>query len=172
MGARNASLAALLVAISALALLATGCGGDSSDASPGESGGPESLPLAKRPEIPIPEGLPPGKIEIEDLWEGDGAKAKRGDEVEIQYYGVHWKDGTEHANSWRYREDPTFTVGARTLLLGMNRALIGMREGGAREVLIPHNYVYYPGVPHQRLGRLEALVYRIYLLDIVGKPRS
>src|SRR6185437_10229733 len=95
-GARALCLIALVA--SALALAACG-GGGSSDASADSAGGPESLPLKSRPNIEPGRGLPPKKLVVKDLWEGDGAEAERGDQIKIQYYGVHWRDGAEHANS-------------------------------------------------------------------------
>ncbi len=98
--------------------------------------------------------------------QGSGAKAKRGDEVKIQYYGINWRTGALHSNSWLYKNIPVFTLGQRQLLRGLTLGILGMREGGSREVIIPHNLIYYPGVQHQELNPLEALIYKVYLVKV------
>lgn len=92
--------------------------------------------------------------------------AKKGDDVSLQYYCVIWEDGLEYANSWRYSRVPTFTLGSHRLLRGLDLAIPGMREGGGREVIVPNTLVYYPGVSHPRLGRLAALICKVYLVKV------
>jgi peptidylprolyl isomerase len=159
---------ALLIATILIGASITACGdSESPDAS---AKGPSSVGLrATRPPIPPPTGPPPEKLVIRDMQEGTGAEAQKGDKVKIQYYGTDWR-GNEHANSWRYSGIPVFTVGERRLLRGLNLALRGMREGGSREVHIPYNLVFYPGVRHITLTPLDGLIYKIYLVDVLGKP--
>lgn len=79
-----------------------------------------------------------------------------------------------HSNSWGYPSPPVFKLSKPhdpRLLRGLNLAVPGMKEGGSREVLIPHNLVYYPGVVHARLGTLDALRYRVYLVDVLPPPK-
>jgi FKBP-type peptidyl-prolyl cis-trans isomerase len=156
------SVAICVLAIAACAIAVSGCGDDSAEGS-----GPQSLPLKSRPKIEVPTGLPPKKLVVKDLWEGTGIKAQKGDKVRIQYYGVDWRSGLEHANSWRYARIPVFTLGEHRILRGMNQGIRGMKEGGAREILIPHNLVYYPGGNHIDLSPLDALIYRVYLVDVI-----
>jgi peptidylprolyl isomerase len=149
-----------------LAALATGCGGggDSEDAS--AKGATEGGLRATRPAIEIPPGLPSKKLVIRDMEVGTGAEAQKGDEVKIQYYGVDWRYGAEHANSWRYEHIPVFTLGSHQLLRGLNLTIRGMKEGGSREVIIPYTLVYYPGVHHRPLGPLDSLIYKVYLVKV------
>ncbi len=136
------------------------------------SGGPESLPLEAPPELGPGEGLPPKKVVVKDLWKGDGKEAHKGDRVKVQYYGVDWRNGFQHANSWNYEHIPVFTLGQHRLLRGLNQGIRGMKEGGAREILIPYNLVYYPNEHHVRLGPLDALIYRVYLVKVLGGSGS
>jgi peptidylprolyl isomerase len=146
-----------------LSVAAAGCGGGDGDATA------KAIPDSP-PHITVPEGLPPKRFIVKDLRKGTGTEAKKGDRVMIQYYGVHWDDGTEHANSWRYSHIPIFKLGSHRLLRGLNMAIPGMREGGSREVIIPHDYLYYPSVSsHQHQGILAALIYRVYLVKVLGK---
>jgi peptidylprolyl isomerase len=165
-------IAGLCVIVATLCLIVAtaGCGGGgggSPDASAKDSA--ESAIPSSPPEIPPGEGLPPKKLVVKDMHKGTGTEAKKGDEVKIQYYGVDWRYGSEHANSWRYSHIPVFTLGAHQLLRGLNRAIPGMKEGGSREVIIPYNLVYYPGGHHRPLGPLDALIYKVYLVKVLGK---
>lgn len=160
---RIVALPCVVMAILLVVTTVTGCGGSgSSDAS--------ARPIPdSAPHIDVPPGLPPKKLVVKDLREGTGKEAKKGDEVEIQYYGITWGSGTEHANSWHYSHPPVFTLGSHRILRGFNLAIPGMKEGGSREVIIPSNLVYYPGDPQPHLTRLDALIYKIYLVKILGK---
>jgi peptidylprolyl isomerase len=161
----------VLVATLGLLLVVSGCGGgDSSDASAGdsvESGIPDS-----KPKLEVPAGLPPKKLVVKDLFKGAGAEAKKGDEVSLHYYCIVWEDGVEYANSWNYPRVPRFVLGKHLLFRGLNLAVPGMREGGGREVLTPSTLVYYPEVSHPPIGRLGALVCKVYLVKILDKKRS
>lgn len=150
------------------AALVAGCGGsDSSDASAKEFYGLR----ATRPEIKLPVGLPPKKLVVRDMKKGTGKEAQKGDEIEIQYYGIQWRGG-EHANSWRYERVPNFILGSHRLLHGLNIGIQGMKEGGSREIIIPSTLVYYPGIEHHHLSRLDALVYKVYLVKVFKKKTA
>jgi peptidylprolyl isomerase len=169
MGLRGTKEAiAWLLSFAAIAVLATagvGCGGgNSSNATARDSDGP-AIPESA-PSIEVPEGLPPKKLVVKDLRQGTGAEAKKGDRVKIQYHGVTWGGGIEHANSWNYPSAPVFMLGSHRILRGFNLAIPGMREGGSREVIIPYNLVYYPGDQHGHLSLLDALIYKIYLVEV------
>jgi peptidylprolyl isomerase len=162
----------VLMAVTALcATLATaGCGSsDSPEASAKDS--TESGLRASPPEIEPGPGIPPKKLVVKDMQVGTGKEAKKGDEVKVQYYGVDWRSGVEHANSWNYTEIPVFELGSHRLLRGLNLAIPGMKEGGSREVTIPYNLVYYPGGHHRPLGPLDALIYKVYLVEVLDKGK-
>jgi hypothetical protein len=146
-----------------LVMLVAGCGG-SSDAS-AESGIPDSPP-----EVELPPNLPPKKLVVKDLSKGSGAMAEKGDEVALQYFCIDWASGTEYSNSWKYPSPPTFVLGEHIRLQrGLNLAVPGMREGGAREVQIPSTLLYYPGVPHSHVRRLDSLLCKVYLVEVIAK---
>jgi peptidylprolyl isomerase len=154
--------------LAGLCLIVAGCGGgDSSNAAAEDSEG--SIPTSP-PKVEVPAGLPPKKLVVKDLEKGAGAEAKKGDEVTLQYYCVIWENGVEYANSWTYNGPPAFVLGEHVRLLrGLNLAVPGMREGGDREVLIPSNLVFYPEVSHSHLGRLAALICKVYLVKVLNR---
>jgi peptidylprolyl isomerase len=166
-------VAGFSVLVAALGLLAgiAGCGGGgSSDASAQNAG--EPIPDS-RPKLEVPEGLPPKKLVVKELSKGTGAEAEKGDKVSLQYYCIVWENGAEYANSWRYPSVPTFVLGKHLLLRGLTLAVPGMKEGGGREVLIPNTLVYYPEISRSRppLGRLAALICKVYLVKVLDKKR-
>ncbi len=165
--------ARLCVAAAVLCLLAfaAGCGeDDSSDASAkdsAESGIPKSSPS-----VEVPEGPPPSKLVVKELSKGTGTEAKKGDKVALQYACIIWGDGAEYANSWNYSSIPTFVLGERARLLrGLNLAVPGMKEGGGREVLVPHTLLHYAGKPHSPVGPLDSVICKVYLVEVIGKKR-
>jgi peptidylprolyl isomerase len=166
-GTREYVLGAYLF-IAIICLLATigGCGGgDSSDTAAAETGIPDS-----QPKLEPPPGLPPNKLVAKDLIKGTGAEAKKGDKVALQYYCIIWGTGAEYANSWRYPSPPTFVLGEKLRLQpGLNLAVPGMKEGGGREVQVPAKLLFYPGTNHAPARRLEALLCKVYLVEVLGK---
>jgi peptidylprolyl isomerase len=155
-----------LVAIFCLSAITGGCGGgDSSDTAAAETGIPESPP-----KLELPPALPPNELVAKDLNKGNGTQAKKGDRVALQYYCIVWGSGVEYANSWRYPNPPTFVLGERLRLQpGLNLAVPGMKEGGGREVKIPAKLLYYPGTKHAPTRRLEALLCKVYLVNVLSK---
>jgi peptidylprolyl isomerase len=170
-GTTTRGLPGVVIMALLIAMAAAGCGGGGSSDASAKNSGDAAIPSSP-PNIEVPEGLPPKKLVIKDLHVGTGVEAKKGDRVMIQYYGVSWGTGAEHANSWRYTHVPIFKLGTRRILRGFNLTIPGMKEGGSREVIIPYNLVYYPGGHHVHLGVLDALIYRIYLVKILGNNQS
>jgi peptidylprolyl isomerase len=147
--------AATPIAATLLALFAaTGCGGsDSAYEAPNSittaQVGPAHLIANKKgpgPEVVVPKDSEPKKLIVVELKEGSGAEARVGDKVALRYVGVEW-DGAIHSNSWTSPEAPTFKLGTIALSeRGLDEGIRGMKVGGRREVAIPANRRYYPGV--------------------------
>ncbi len=136
------------------ALAIAGCGSSSSSSS---SGGGEltessssssatvsgvSTDLKKRPTIEVPSGPPPKKLESVEIVEGTGAEAKAGDTITVQYDGVDYKTGKEFDASWDRSEPFTFGLGNGEVIKGWDQGLVGMKEGGRRELIIPPELAY------------------------------
>ena len=92
---------------------------------------------------------PPKKLEEKEIVEGDGAEAKSGDEVTVQYVGVGYDSKEEFDSSWSRSEPFTFTLGAGEVITGWDQGIAGMKVGGRRELIIPAE-------PRLRPGRLAA----------------
>jgi hypothetical protein len=148
--------APLLVVVLLLTPLACGGGGGST----GEDEEIEALAQAYNsgPKIEVPPGPPPKKSIIKDLKVGSGRVAKLGDLVYVHYIAVNY--GTEKEFDRVWEPDPPF----RRRLGNANypefeHAIVGMREGGRREMTIP-NY------------RIPWLIYVVDLEKVKPEGRS
>ncbi len=115
------------VLCASLALAA--CGGNGS-ASEGGKAEPT------KPRVEAPSGPPPKKLIIEDLQEGSGLAAKKGDELTIHYQGVGY-DGKLLYSSWFDGTPYEFKLGLGLTGEGFEEGMVGMRAGGRRKLSIP-----------------------------------
>lgn len=117
---RGLFLTSALCAVLAIA----GCGGgDDSTSAEASASAPESTDT--KPKVEVPSGPPPKQLQSEDLVEGDGAEAKAGDEVTVQYVGVDYKSGQQFDASWDRGEPFTFTLGAGEVIPGWDQGVKG-----------------------------------------------
>ncbi len=99
---------------------------------------PSSGPLSKEPKIPHGVGsTPPTNLVKVDVIKGTGAEAKQGSTVEVNYVGGLWKTGKEFDASWRRKEPFKFTIGGGEVIKGWEEAVVGMKVGGRRLIVIP-----------------------------------
>lgn len=83
----------------------------------------------------------PTELQIEDVEVGDGAEAQTGQTVAVHYVGT-LEDGTKFDSS-RDRGQPfTFTIGAGRVIEGWEIGIVGMKEGGVRNLTIPPELAY------------------------------
>jgi peptidylprolyl isomerase len=164
------SVKTLILTIAMCAGLAVaGCGG-SSDSSTGST---ESTPTATteskaktRPQVTVPKGAPPKKLEIKELEEGSGAEAKAGDKVTVQYVGVNYRSGKEFDASWNRGEPFSFTLGTGEVIPGWDQGVEGMKEGGRRELVIPPDLAYGETGSPPLIAPNETLVFVIDLVEV------
>jgi FKBP-type peptidyl-prolyl cis-trans isomerase len=80
-------------------------------------------------------------LKYEDLKEGKGAEAKKGDTVTVHYTG--WlKDGKKFDSSLDRDRPFTFKLGAGRVIKGWDEGVAGMKAGGKRKLIIPPNLAY------------------------------
>ena len=53
-----------------------------------------------KPTVEVPKGPAPKTLVVKDLKTGDGAEAKSGDQVSVQYVGVLYDGGKQFDSSW------------------------------------------------------------------------
>ena len=163
---------ALLVA-TAVAVLLSGCAGEDEDeqlssspsGSASASSAPSSAPatpcdevpevqeprgtstdLSAQPEVAPSDEPPPCGLVVRDVVVGTGAEVVPGSMVEVKYVGAFYDTGEVFDASWKVSADNTlpFTAGGGNLIPGFDQGVIGMREGGRREIVIPSELGYGP----------------------------
>jgi peptidylprolyl isomerase len=125
-----------------------------------------SKDLDEKPEIPKPSGSPPTKLVIDDIVEGKGKEAKKGDEVSVQYVGVAFSTGEEFDASWDRGEPFPFTLGNGDVIAGWDEGVAGMKEGGRRKLTIPAELAYGAQGSPPAIGANETLVFVVDLEKI------
>jgi len=158
----------------ALALAVAGCGSSDDDSSSTQatseattteqSGGDTNLDA--KPKVTVPDGPAPKQLETKEIVEGDGAEAKAGDEVTVQYVGVGYDSKEEFDSSWSRSEPFTFTLGAGEVIEGWDEGVAGMKVGGRRELTIPANMAYGPTGSPPVIGPNETLIFVVDLLAV------
>jgi peptidylprolyl isomerase len=100
---------------------------------------------------------------VRDLDPGTGAAAARHRLVTVRYTG--WlADGTEFDGSAR-GGPVTFRLGAGTAIRGWEEGLVGLREGGRRQLVVPARLAYGArGLP----GRVPPNATLVFLLELVS----
>jgi peptidylprolyl isomerase len=173
----------ILLALFLLLALAAGCGGGD-DASGESAATPIPVPqdpaadirriveglstdTSSKPEIAAPLGSPPAELEKRDIVRGTGPKAKKGDNLAMQYVGVSWSTGEQFDASWDRAKEPfTFELGAGGVIPGWDEGLVGMRQGGRRLLVIPAAKGYGAQGQPPDIGPNETLIFVVDLLRI------
>ena len=160
--------------LAALSLAAAGCGNDGSGASEEDLdlGSEETVQEAEppvgadraKPKIKIPAGKPPAKLKTEDLIPGEGAAAKAGQTLTVNYVGVAYSNGKEFDTSFG-KEPFEFTLGEGGVIPGWDQGLEGMKVGGRRKLTIPSDLAYGPQGQPPDIKPNEALV---FVIDLLG----
>jgi peptidylprolyl isomerase len=172
MAAVNGRRTILLLCLAlALATAAAGCGSDddsttssSGDTTSAEQPASASTDLSKKPKVTVPEGAPPNQLEVVDIVDGNGAEAKAGDEVTVQYVGVGYDTKREFDSSWSRGEPATFDLDE--VIPGWNEGIAGMKVGGRRELTIPANLAYGPTGSPPAIGPNETLIFVVDLIKV------
>jgi peptidylprolyl isomerase len=114
-----------------------------------------------KPEIPAPQGDPPPELVIRDIVKGKGPRAKKGDEMSMQYVGISWSTGQQFDASWDRGAQPfTFQLGAGMVIPGWDQGIVGLRKGGRRLLIIPPEMGYgAQGTPDGTIAPNETLVF-------------
>ena len=176
----------LLALLLAAAAFAAGCGGSddfkssSSDSSSSASsqtppkdnsdpGDPNAKPdpaLKKKPKVKIPDGAPPAQLQVRDIIKGKGPEAVLGSQMKVQYVGVAFSTRKEFDSSWKTGKPFDVQLGAGGVIPGWDQGLIGIREGGRRELIIPPDLAYGPQGQPPKIKPNETLVFVIDAVSI------
>jgi peptidylprolyl isomerase len=136
------------------------------DSGTADSGLKISEALDTKPRIPKPEGDPPTQLVVDDVVEGEGAAAKAGDNLTVQYVGVSYSTGEQFDASWDGGQPFPFTLGQGMVIPGWDQGLEGMKAGGRRTLVIPPDLAYGSQGSPPAIAPNETLVFVIDLLEI------
>lgn len=118
----------------------------------------------QKPVVTVPEGPAPTTLQQTDLTVGDGAEAKTGDTVKVEYVGVLYDGGKEFDASWNRGAEPfEFTVGQGMVIKGWDQGVVGMKVGGRRQLVIPADLAY--GAQGQ--GDIPANATLVFVVDLL-----
>jgi peptidylprolyl isomerase len=104
-------------------------------------------------------------LESADLIVGDGAEAKRGDNVTVQYVLATYSSHKVIQSSWTSTPF-NFTLGAGQVIPGWDEGVAGMRVGGRRELIIPPALGYGDQSPGAGIAPNDTLVFVVDLLKV------
>lgn len=90
------------------------------------------------PKVVPPDGPPPKRVVFEDVEVGSGPVAQQGDRVAIHYVAVRLNNGEDFSYRWEPDPPVVYPRLGEGLFPGLEKGIEGMREGGRREVVVPH----------------------------------
>ena len=91
--------------------------------------------LTKEPKVAPGAGQPPTALTGRDLVVGHGSVAGPDATVQVQYVGTLYQSGKVFDASWTDSGPATFPLNG--VVPGFKDAIVGMRVGGRREIVIP-----------------------------------
>jgi peptidylprolyl isomerase len=177
---RSAALSALVLLVAAV--LAAGCGSSETntitignentadnkliaEANAAQPKTPTTGPLATKPKAEACKGPKPTKLETKDIVVGTGKEAKKGSKVWVNYVGVLCSTGKEFDSSWKRTEPFEFILGQGGVIAGWDQGIVGMKEGGRRELRIPAPLAYGKTAT-ANIPANEALIFIVDLLKV------
>ncbi len=105
------------------------------------------------------------KMNIEILKTGEGAAAKNGDKVTVNYVGT-LTNGTKFDSSIDRGQPFSFTLGAGQVIKGWDQGVLGMKVGEKRKLTIPSDLAYGSQGAGSVIPPDATLIFEIDLLKI------
>ena len=120
---------------------------------------PKPRVIAEEDYITLPNGL-----KYYDFKEGTGKGAEDGDIVAVHYHG--WLTDSTLFDSSFLREEPfEFTVGVGLVIAGWDVGVLGMGEGGERQLIIPPELAY-GSTPRPRIPANSTLIFELFMVQV------
>ncbi len=138
-------------------------------AAPATDAPTTAAPNPDKPKVEIPANLPT-ELVVTDLVEGTGPAAKAGDVVLVNYVGVRSADGTEFDNSYDRGQPFSVTLGAGMVIKGWDEGLVGIKQGGRRQLDIPADLAYGDTPQGDIIQPGDALTFVVDAVAVVSLP--
>lgn len=126
--------------------------------------------IAKKPDVVIGTGAAPTKLEVKDITVGTGAEVVKGADVKINKVAKVWESKKEVDSTWGATTNlfEVKGVGNGIIMAGLDEGLIGMKQGGRRQITIPTAKVF-GGKGSASLGVKpgESLVYVVDAVEVI-----
>jgi FKBP-type peptidyl-prolyl cis-trans isomerase len=113
-----------------------------------------------------PDDFIPGRVIIEDLVLGRGARAESGDDIVVHYVGRLLEGGRQFDSSHSRRDPLDFALGGGDVIKGLDEGVQGMRVGGVRKITIPAELAYGESGCGGVIPPNATLVFDVELLEI------
>jgi FKBP-type peptidyl-prolyl cis-trans isomerase len=105
-------------------------------------------------------------LQYQDLKEGTGAEAKKGDTVSVHYTGWLKKNNKKFDSSVDRGEPFEFKLGAGKVIKDWDEGVAGMKVGGKRKLIIPPELGYGKDGAGDDIPPNADLVFEVELLKI------
>ena len=110
-------------------------------------------------------------FEFTDLRVGSGEEAENGNSLSMAYHGWVYDllapDNKGDTFDSTTAEDPfDFTLGVGAVIVGWDLGIVGMRVGGRRRIVIPHELAYGAAGRQPRIPRYATLLFEVELLAV------
>lgn len=162
----------ILIGFAAVLAIAVGVvvigqsGGDDDDGGGGGVGDCTAEGSGEKPAVEVTGTEPPTELETEDIEVGDGAEAKVGDEITVDYVGVLFDDCSQFDASYDTGQPATFPLEQGGLIDGWVQGIPGMKVGGQRKLTIPAELAYGAAGQPPDIPPDAALVFVIDLVSL------
>jgi len=117
------------------------------------------------PTVTVPTSAAPSQMRSSDLIAGTGAAAKAGDTLQMQYVLATYSTHKVQQSSWT-SQPFSFKLGLGQVIKGWDLGIVGMREGGRRELIIPASLGYGAQSPGNGIAANDTLVFVVDLLKV------
>lgn len=105
------------------------------------------------------------KLEIKDLLLGTGKIASNGASLTVNYQGS-LISGEIFDSSYDRNKSFSFVLGSGQVIKGWDQGILGMRQGGKRQLIIPADLAYGDYSPSPKIPSGATLVFEVELLKV------